>query len=327
MSSRKLQRTGSEPNEGTGSQLTPFQDATSNMLRNEILEKYENAIRQLQAQITTTTMDVLRRQLACGCMLLDVSAMVPHGGWKKWLRDHFEASTGLSERSAQRYMKSALAFRKMLVARGYVSEEDATEQPQLRLEYVEEFHESTQKGMQSLQSQPADPNAWRAPEIVIEGVCQVLGAIECDPCALAEGDSLAEIEYTKKEDGLADANPWPGTVWVNPGHACDCTPWCIKALTELDSGNLSEAILCLPESMLNLVPQLLRFPIAVSLSPLTVTVTNGRKTMQKALPTRSLFIYVTNAPKTELFASAFRDIGVVFARVPWESQTSRLNLP
>ena len=95
----------------------------------------------------------------------------------------------------------------------------------------------------------------------------------------------------------------------------DLTPWCVKALRELASGNLSEAIVWLPESAVNLVPELLRFPIAVTSSPLVVSLATSRGTVQKPLPTRSLFVYLTGNPTVELFAKAFRDIAVAFAPV------------
>ena len=78
---------------------------------------------------------------------------------------------------------------------------------------------------------------------------------------------------------------------------------------------MSEAILCLPESAIRLVPQLLRFPIAISFSPLVVVISNGSTSSEKALPTCSTFVYLAAKPKTELFATAFREIAAVFAPV------------
>ena len=316
MSSKKSQSNlpATEHGKSKTSQILPGEVFVSNHL-DEILNAYRDSILGQHLKIVSSVIDALQRAIVCGSFLLEVNKLLSHGERTKWIQDNFAENTGLSQRTAQRYMKTALQFAKFLAARELGGLDECKGNPRLLLECAQAFHEENSREAVTRKREPVDSNDWHVPVNVLEAVRLVLGDIECDPCASVDGDPLAEIQYTRKEDGLADSNSWPGTVWINRGHECDNTPWCVKALRELESGNLSEAILCLPESILNLIPQLLRFPIAVSLSPLIVTVTNGSKTTQKPLPTRSLFIYVTNAPKAELFATAFRDIAVVFAPV------------
>jgi len=316
MTQKKASQPTPLPSEKAQTQLIESKAVAQLFCREKVLAQYRDGILNLHQQIIVSEIDRLGRYIACGWMLLDVSAMIPHGGWKKWLRENFSAGTGLSERTAQRYMRTATDYRRFLVEFGYAGLDDVARQTQLNLEYIEEFHHRASAESDGRVKELAGPNDWMTPSHVIEAVRGVLGAIECDPCAAkSETASLAEIQYSKKEDGLADTNPWPGTVWVSPGHTGDLTPWCVKALRELASGNLSEAIVWLPESAVNLVPELLRFPIAVTASPLVVSISTLRGVVQKPLPTRSLFVYLTGDPKPELFAKAFRDIAVAFAPV------------
>ncbi len=316
MSSKKPQGNApaTEQSKSDTSLILPCEVIVSNH-RGDILTDYRDSILGQHLKIVSSVIDALQRAIVCGCYLLDVKAILPHGELTKWLQDSFAENTGFSERTSQRYMKKAQQFAKFLAARELGGLEQCKESPRLLLEYAHAFHEENAAESPVEKRKPADPNKWPAPKKLIEAARLVLGRFECDPCSLDEGESLADVQYTKNEDGLADTNSWPGTVWINPGHACDSTPWCVKALRELENGNLSEAILCLPESTLRLVPQLLRYPIAISLSPLVVTFSNGNTSSQKALPTCSTFVYLAAKPKTELFATAFREIAAVFAPV------------
>ena len=129
----------------------------------------------------------------------------------------------------------------------------------------------------------------------------------------------SEIQYTKNEDGLSQ--PWPGTAWVAPGQSGgDIKLWCLKALSELKNGNLTDAILCLPETALRQVPELYRYPIAISFSPMDVNDSAGSKIRHKRLPTCNTFVYLSKTPKTELFAAAFKEIAAVFKPVMPDTQ-------
>ena len=278
------------------------------------LSSYRETILEMHLETVRSVLDGLQRAIVCGCYLLDVKAILPHGSFTTWIQENFAASTGLSERSAQRYMKSAQGFAKFLHSRGHGSIDESISNTRLLLERVQEYHEDGSRETAAEKSVPIDPNDWLTPTSVAAAVVQVLGSLDCDPCATETGPSLAEIQYTKKEDGLAQ--PWPGAVWVAPGHSgIDFTPWCHKALGELKSGNLTEAILCLPEATLRQVPELYRYPIAISFSPLVVTYSASSNCTQKTLPTCSTFVYLTTSPRTELFATAFKEIAAVFSPV------------
>lgn len=286
--------------------------------RSSQLESYREAILEMHLQIVRSIFDGLQRAVVCGSYLNDVKSIVPHGDFTSWIRDNFAAETGFSERTAQRYMKTAHSFSKFVSADGQSRLEDCLSNPRLLLERVREYHDHCSQDSKT-QKATVDPNQWQSPELVIQAVRQVLGGIECDPCASDDGPPVAEIQYRLQDDGLNQ--PWPGTAWIAPGHTdIDFSQWCKKALSELEAGNLSEAILCLPESELRLVPEMYRYPIAISYLPLTVSYVSGSKSLQKTLPTCSTFVYLSAAPRTEQFASAFREIAAVFQPVMAEKK-------
>ena len=328
MATRKSHAAQTELPGAANSELVLSKERENTNYREDMLSGIRDRILNQHQQFVGTVIEGVFRAVDCGLMLLDVKAMMPHGTWKKWLFENFAVETGLSDRTALRYMNIAQTFKSFLSRGGYRDIDEATGQLRVTRERIQEFHwDQTQSAATTIEV-VRDPNDWQTPDHVIDAVRGVLGTIECDPCASLTGSaSIADVQYSKNEDGLSASNPWPGTALIAPGHVGDMTAWCVKTLHELENGNLSEAILCLPETTLSLMPQLLLFPIAVSISPMVVTFDSGIKSSRKPLPTRSLFIYVTRAPKTELFASAFRDTGVVFARVTWESQASLLSLP
>ena len=60
-------------------------------------------IRAAHATITNTSLEMARRAVAAGHMLIEAKTVLPHGKWDAWLRDH----AGLSARTARRYMQIA----------------------------------------------------------------------------------------------------------------------------------------------------------------------------------------------------------------------------
>ncbi len=319
MASKKAQDNapGTEQGKSETSLILPSEVVVTNH-RGDILTDYRDSILGQHLKIVSSVIDALQRAVVCGSYLNDVKSIVPHGDFTSWIRDNFAAETGFSERTAQRYMKTAHSFSKFVSASGQNKLEDCLSNPRLLLERVREYHDQCGQDSKT-QKATVDPNQWQSPELVIQAVRQVLGGIECDPCASDDGPTLAEIEYRHQDDGLSQ--PWPGTGWVAPGHTdIDFTQWCKKALSELEAGNLSEAILCVPETELRLVPEMYRYPIAISYLPLTVSYTTDSKSLQKTLPTCSTFVYLSAAPRTEQFASAFREIAAVFQPVMAEKK-------
>ncbi len=282
------------------------------------LGKLRKEVLKLHQKVTRFAEQAIYFAILCGMVLLRIKKFLKHGEFNPWVESNFAAETGLGVRTAQRYMAKARAFIDFLNAQGCRCESDADLQEHLDSPLATEFIAFSKQLGSALRRIKDDANEWRSPAAVIAAVTAVLGRIDCDPCALSEpwGADLAEINFTPKEDGLSDGIAWSETAWVCPGHETDAVAWYLKAQREMELGHLREAILCLPESTVEFPAELLRFPIAITPQPLTVTFRKSGESIEMPLPTRSLFVYVsTERPDVDKFAHAFRDVALVFTPV------------
>lgn len=82
------------------------------------------------------------------------------------------------------------------------------------------------------------------PTVIVEAVVACLGAIDLDPCS-DSGDPPnipARMHYTT--NGLAQ--PWIGTVYMNPPYGDEIEQWVAKLCDEFERGNVTQAIALLP---------------------------------------------------------------------------------
>ena len=85
---------------------------------------------------------------------------------------------------------------------------------------------------------------WYTPEIIIESVLELFGAIDLDPCSNGKGADAnvpAKEHYTREDDGLSRA--WHGKVYMNPPYGREVAQWVEKVSAEYQAGNISEAII------------------------------------------------------------------------------------
>ena len=87
---------------------------------------------------------------------------------------------------------------------------------------------------------------WSTPSEILQGVLDVLGTIDLDPCCkdLKRPNAPASSYYTIQDDGLS--KPWVGKVFMNPPYGDAIEPWPQKLTKEYRSGNTTEAIALLP---------------------------------------------------------------------------------
>jgi phage N-6-adenine-methyltransferase len=87
-------------------------------------------------------------------------------------------------------------------------------------------------------------NEWYTPSEFVEMARSVLGDFDLDPASnpLAQQTVRAATFYTQHDDGLA--KEWHGRVWMNPPYspASLIAAFVDKTMTELDTGNVSAAI-------------------------------------------------------------------------------------
>lgn len=299
----------------------------SEHIRHDALERFREAILERHTLAMASMVDALLRRIECGALLYEARAIVPHKQWEKWLTDNFSAETGLAIRTAQRYMQDYRLFM------GYVGEhaprdgETTPVSPQMQrellLQYCRQFDEQDRK----VRAEKDDANNWVTPKSVVEVVEAVLGSIDCDPCASISPQAapLGTTRYTIQEDGLAADRPWTGKAWIAPGHQGDLSRWAQKAVAEFEAGRLTDAILCLPVTPLNLPSRLQECPVAISRSPLTVGYPTAEGIQARRLRVPHLFLYLSRTPNVEAFAHAFRDIAVVFGTAVTRSSSLTIN--
>ena len=86
-------------------------------------------------------------------------------------------------------------------------------------------------------------NEWYTPEEYIEAARLTMGGIDVDPASndLAQKTVKAKIYYTAETNGLD--KEWKGNVWMNPPYSGNLIgEFCDKLLAEIESGNVTQAI-------------------------------------------------------------------------------------
>lgn len=84
------------------------------------------------------------------------------------------------------------------------------------------------------------------PEIIINTVRELFGQIDTDPCSNSkQSPNIPAItHFTKEDDGLNQQ--WIGRVYMNPPYGKEIAAWVEKLVSEIQSGNCTEAIALVP---------------------------------------------------------------------------------
>ncbi|QDT52796.1 hypothetical protein Pan44_08080 [Caulifigura coniformis] len=252
--------------------------------------------------------------IASGFGFCEVRPYYPRS-FNKWIKTTFRGEFGLSVRTAQRYMAKYEAFVAFLKEHGHPHDAAAMQEllnsPKEFRRLCAEFFQTPNKIARR------DANEWLTSATVIDAMVRILEGIECDPCSHSSPNAprIAEVNYAKEDDGLAESTEWPGTAWVAAGHTKRSAPWCRKALSELHAGHLKAAVLCLPLNGEALPTEMFQYPIAISKAPLTVGYFEGEQIVPSVLPKHSLFVYLAEKPDVDRFSTEIRDTAVAFAPV------------
>jgi hypothetical protein len=171
--------------------------------------------------------------VACGRLLIQAKAQVPHGEWLPWI----EANLTFGPRQAQKYARLA---------------DRARDVDQMRLENshltIDQAlaaladHRDNSHMLRVMGSSASDE--WYTPPHVVELVEDTLGEVDLDPCWHPESPVRATTTYTAAADGLAQ--PWAGRVYMNPPYGRGIGAWVEKLVAEYEAGEVSEAIALVP---------------------------------------------------------------------------------
>jgi len=271
--------------------------------------------------------DKLVEKILCGEMCFDARNDIGHGQWLQWIDENFEASTGFGRRTAQRYIDAFEMFQESVRQEIQRHDSGTTAAPLTEEQRLHAYCKKVLADRQAARKEKAEKKKAEKREAkkhsnesitlayVIDAVILVLKAIDLDPCAHSSQipAAIGELNYKRSDDGLVDENSWPGTSYIWPGHLGDQSAWAEKALRELNSGVLTESILCLSADSPNLPEGLFHYPIAMTREPLAVGYLEDGVIVPRTLPVRSLFFYLSSHPDLDRFAAAFSNFAVVFA--------------
>lgn len=268
--------------------------------------------------------------IGAGRALVAAKSLVGYGNFGRWLAENFSQETGLTERTAQRYMKIAENVESLVEQfRAERPEEEPTSVSELTEEQVLRGHTITSalkaitdKGRRrkvtnrtvSSRTHVVRHDEWLTPTEIIGAVECFLGPIHVDPCAAREhNNALAVVSYTVEDNGLGDACVWSGTVFVNPGQLAEIAPWVKRALEFYEARTVYRAVLMLPAvTDAEWTAQLASFPRAFCQERPIVQCCRPEADEVGKLPHPVMLVALAPGEAYTEFAQAFSKIADVF---------------
>lgn len=183
------------------------------------VQREERRLQTLARTANAAHEEGIRSAIIAGRALIEAKALVPHGRWLPWIKQHCTFSVG----SAELYMKAA---------------KHPGAAPHSLGEVLRALKTPHQFGFCSGDFE------WYSPKPIVEAARHVLGRIDLDPasCEVANNVVKARSIYTVREDGLKQ--PWQGRVFVNPPYSGKLISRFIeKLVAHVRDGSVSEAII------------------------------------------------------------------------------------
>ena len=282
-------------------------------LRSEILSRHNNCIAVGIAHI--------RAIILCGELLLFAKSLVGHGNFNRWIEANFQADTGLSVRTAQRYIAKAKAFRKFLHSEGIKLDPNATTASFLDQDELLRQFANIPEFKSRLTQQTEE---WGTPVEIQKAVQAVTSRIDCDPCASSHfnaADTDSGISFDKSADGLAENSRWIGNVYLAPGSRTNVVPWLTKANQQLQLGQIDSATALIPATFTPaVIDQLGQAVICILKKPLGVNAWRENNFMEIELSQPMAVVFLGPHKHAGNFATVFQTLGQVF----WPHQSDKL---
>jgi DNA N-6-adenine-methyltransferase (Dam)/Protein of unknown function (DUF3102) len=236
----------------------------------------------------------LKHAAACGRLLLEAKASVPHGRWLPWI----EANLSFCARQAQKYMRLAERGDQVRIENSHLTIDAALA---ALADHRDNHH--TLRVMGSSESPE-----WYTPQHILDRAVATLAEIDLDPCWHPDSPVRATTTYTAAHDGLS--RPWIGRVWLNPPYGRAIHAWVEKLVAEYNSGAVSEAIA--------LVPARVDTDWFRLLDPFPRCFVDGRLTFVNAehpAPFPSAIVYLGR--NIRYFAKIFGAVGGIWVQLDW----------
>lgn len=321
----KAKKTQSPNVRGKTGELITFRDHLTKFkaddnLKSSALDQYRDHILQRHRVCQVFGLNFLRAMIYCGEALLEVKSLFRHGQFKTWVEESFHSETGLSLRTCQRYMAKAREYRRFLEIQGQTVDSNAS-----ILSFLEndELFAQFSSLCVPVGNTRQDAEHWGTPDSILVATRQVLGTIDCDPCAspnFAANDPEG-VAFDLKADGLSQAAKWQGNVYVAPGARVDIFPWLDKTKNSLENGHIQAAVVLLPAVFPAPIVKLLAgSPICILANAVI-----GKSFIEGAVSEITInqpmaVALLQETPDLNRFFVAFQKLGSVF--VPYDQSTS-----
>jgi len=263
--------------------------------------------------------------VAAGRVLLAAKQIIGHGDWLAWLDRNFSQTSGLTERTAQRYMKLAKQFlpateNSQPAADGKTTStsdslialpDNLTLSGALRLVAAKEPNGQTST-TKPRAAKNIGTNEWLTPSNIVEASVNFLGSIDVDPAAAVGCQNIpAKKSYSRDADSLKPDTTWQGTALINPGFQGKLEPWIEKAADQYERQILTEGILLLPaRTDAPWARRVASFPHAFLTGPCIVQHAQNDGTGK--LPKPLMIVFIGPGNRFTDFATAFEAMADVF---------------
>lgn len=159
----------------------------------------------------------------------------------------------------------------------------------------------------------SETDEWYTPPFVIEAARRAMGGIDLDPASCFSANRVVQAKhfYSQKIDGLSDANPWFGRVWLNPPYGGQAEKFVNRLVDEFKAGRVEQAVI-LPSSqalVTNWCDRAIREASAVGVSRGRWEFTPGHGQKVSSPAGGSSLLYY--GPNSEGFAREFEEIAHV----------------
>jgi len=155
---------------------------------------------------------------------------------------------------------------------------------------------------------PEQPDAPHTPFAIIQAVLACLGEIDLDPCSnpLASSVVPAKKRFFQLEEGLAQ--PWQGSVYLQPPGNDAIRHWIEKLCYEYESGQMKGAIALVPARVDTAwFDRLGGYPVCFLRQQLDLS----GKSNHSPFPAAVFYL----GPDLEKFIQSFRKLGRIYAAI------------
>ncbi len=235
--------------------------------RSKLAKHLKDAINH-HSNLDTSLGDSTYSAILVGRSLREIESIISHGQFIPFITTHFCSQLQVSVRSIQRYIKLSREFDKIAIK----LQEDHPNMTERDLLKRQSFAE-TRKLIRFLlsneslevQQRPgalpeANPNGWVMPDFIVSRILDLFCVVDTDVFALPGSDPYHAVKrFEPPLDAMCSEAEWSGRIVLNPGiEGVDFGAIAERLVRELQTKNVTEALLLCPAAMTSKYAQILR---------------------------------------------------------------------